>query len=98
MATFIGGALPRTERSANACASKRVAMPNWLEGRHALITGGGTGIGAAAATHLNAAGAKITVAGPRIEPLDAISKIVGGTAIQCDVTSRDEIARAFDEA
>jgi 3-hydroxybutyrate dehydrogenase len=32
---------------------------NWLEGRHALITGGGTGIGAAAATHLHAAGAKV---------------------------------------
>ena len=34
-----------------------MAENNWLEGRHALITGGGTGIGAAAATHLHAAGA-----------------------------------------
>jgi 3-hydroxybutyrate dehydrogenase len=73
-------------------------MPNWLEGRHALITGGGTGIGASAATHLNAAGAKVTVAGRRKEPLEFIRKIVDGTAVQCDVTDRDEIARAFDEA
>jgi len=73
-------------------------MPNWLEGRHALITGGGTGIGAAAATHLNAAGAKVTVAGRRPEPLEQIRKIVDGTAVQCDVTDRDQIARAFDEA
>jgi len=73
-------------------------MPNWLEGRHALITGGGTGIGAAAATHLNAAGARVTVAGRRPEPLEQIRKIVDGTAVQCDVTDRDQIARAFDEA
>src|SRR4051812_3817818 len=71
---------------------------NWLEGRHALITGGGTGIGAAAATHLHAAGAKISVTGRRREPLDKIAGIVSGTAIQCDVTDRDQIARAFDEA
>ena len=32
---------------------------NWLQGRHALITGGGTGIGASVATHLHAAGAKL---------------------------------------
>jgi NAD(P)-dependent dehydrogenase (short-subunit alcohol dehydrogenase family) len=73
-------------------------MPNWLEGRHALITGGGTGIGASAATHLNAAGAKVTVTGRRAEPLEFIRKIVNGTAVQADVTDRDQIARAFDEA
>ena len=73
-------------------------MPNWLEGRHALITGGGTGIGASAATHLNAAGAKVTVAGRRREPLEKIAGIVKGTIVQCDVTDRDQIARAFDEA
>ena len=73
-------------------------MPNWLEQRHALVTGGGTGIGASAATHLNAAGAKVTVVGRRPEPLESIRKIVGGTAVQCDVTDREQIDRAFDEA
>ena len=73
-------------------------MPNWLEQRHVLITGGGTGIGAAAATHLNAAGAKVTVVGRRPEPLEFIRKIVSGTAVQCDVTDREQIDRAFDEA
>jgi 3-hydroxybutyrate dehydrogenase len=71
---------------------------NWLEGRHALITGGGTGIGASTAAHLHAAGAKVSVLGRRLEPIQRTAKIVSGTAIQCDVTSRDEIARAFDEA
>jgi 3-hydroxybutyrate dehydrogenase len=71
---------------------------NWLQGRHALITGGGTGIGAAAATHLHAAGAKISLLGRRIEPLEQTARIVDGKAIACDVTDRDAIARAFDEA
>jgi 3-hydroxybutyrate dehydrogenase len=73
-------------------------MPDWLQGRHALITGGGTGIGASAATHLNAAGAKVTVVGRRAEPLEFIRKIVNGTAIQCDVTDRTQIDRALNEA
>jgi len=73
-------------------------MPDWLEGRHALITGGGTGIGAACATHLHAAGAKISVLGRRMEPLERTAAIVAGTAIACDVTDRDRIAAAFDEA
>lgn len=71
---------------------------NWLEGRHALITGGGTGIGAATATHLHAAGAKISVVGRRMEPLERTAAFVEGKAITCDVTDRNSITRAFDEA
>lgn len=71
---------------------------NWLQGRHALITGGGTGIGAATATHLHAAGAKISLLGRRIEPLERTASMVDGKAIACDVTDRDAIARSFDEA
>jgi 3-hydroxybutyrate dehydrogenase len=69
-----------------------------LGGRHALITGGGTGIGAAAAAHLNAAGAKLSLLGRRLEPLQAVAESFGGTAIQCDVTDTARIAAAFDEA
>ena len=45
-----------------------MADNNWLEGRHALVTGGGTGIGASAATHLNAAGAKVSLPGGGSNP------------------------------
>ena len=71
---------------------------NWLEGRHALVTGGGTGIGAAAATHLHAAGAKLSLLGRRLEPLERTAGIVSGTLHQCDVSDRSAIERAFGEA
>jgi len=75
-----------------------VAENNWLEGRHALVTGGGTGIGASAATHLHAAGAKVTLLGRRMEPLQQVAERIGGYAVSCDVTQPDQIAKAFDEA
>src|SRR5215213_1021162 len=71
---------------------------NWLQGRHALVTGGGTGIGASAATHLHSAGAKISLLGRRLEPLERTAAIVTGTVHPCDVTDRSAIERAFDEA
>ena len=71
---------------------------NPLQGRHALITGGGTGIGAAAAEHLHAAGAKLSLLGRRMEPLQEVAGRFGGTAIQCDVTDASRIRAAFDEA
>ena len=69
-----------------------------LEGRHALITGGGTGIGAATAEMLYAAGARISLLGRRMEPLLDVARATNGLAIQCDVTDLDSIHRAFDEA
>ncbi len=71
---------------------------NWLAGRHALITGGGTGIGAAAAAQLHGAGSKISLSGRRLEPLQKTAEPIGGTVVQCDVTEPEQVARAFDEA
>ena len=73
-------------------------MGSSLQGRHALITGGGTGIGAAAAEYLNAEGAMLSLLGRRIEPIKAVAESFGGTPIQCDVTDPDRIRAAFDEA
>ncbi|MGI8706344.1 MAG: SDR family NAD(P)-dependent oxidoreductase [Sphingomicrobium sp.] len=69
-----------------------------LEGRHALITGGGTGIGAATAAQLAGAGAKLSLLGRRIEPLQAAADKTGGAVIQCDVTDPERIGAAFEEA
>ena len=69
-----------------------------LEGRHALITGGGTGIGASAATHLHSAGAKVSLLGRRLEPIERSAATVSGTAHKCDVTDRAAIDRAYADA
>jgi 3-hydroxybutyrate dehydrogenase len=75
-----------------------MAAESPLSGRHALITGGGTGIGAASAEQLNNAGAKLSLLGRRMEPLRAVAESCGGTAVQCDVTDPERIRAAFDEA
>jgi 3-hydroxybutyrate dehydrogenase len=70
----------------------------WAEGRHAIITGGGTGIGAAAARMLADEGAKVTLLGRRREPLEAVAAEIGGLVIACDVTDRSALETAFADA
>ncbi|MGI3165924.1 SDR family NAD(P)-dependent oxidoreductase [Pseudooceanicola sp. 200-1SW] len=44
-----------------------------LKGKHALVTGGGTGIGLAIARALAEAGAEVTITGRRMEVLEAVA-------------------------
>jgi NAD(P)-dependent dehydrogenase (short-subunit alcohol dehydrogenase family) len=70
-----------------------------LEGHHAVVTGGGTGIGAATARTLAAEGARITLVGRRREKLEAVAAAIRGACIApADVTVREEVNRAFDAA
>ena len=58
-----------------------------LDGQHALITGGGTGIGAAVARALAGAGAAISIAGRRSQPLETIAaELPKAKVITADVT------------
>jgi NAD(P)-dependent dehydrogenase (short-subunit alcohol dehydrogenase family) len=58
-----------------------------LQGRHALVTGGGSGIGAAIARALHAAGAAVTIAGRQKARLDGVaSSMKGSAAVAADVT------------
>jgi len=67
-----------------------------LAGHHALITGGGSGIGAAIARTLAADGAKLTLVGRRRELLQETAADVGGAAVaQADVTRREQLEPAF---
>ena len=52
-----------------------------LDGRHALVTGGGSGIGAAIARALAEAGAAVTVAGRDKARLDAVARSLGKSAV-----------------
>ena len=62
-----------------------------LAGRHALITGGGTGIGAAIATALAGAGAAVSLVGRRKAPLDEVAaRLPKATAIVADVTKESD--------
>ena len=69
-----------------------------FEGRHALITGGGSGIGAATVRMLASHGAKLSLLGRRIEALEGIAAETGATAIACDVTDRAAMEAAFAAA
>ena len=67
-----------------------------LQGRTAIVTGGGTGLGLGYAKALASAGAAVAVTGRRQEPLDAavveIEKEGGkALAVPCDQRSREQV-------
>ncbi|MDD2511315.1 MAG: SDR family NAD(P)-dependent oxidoreductase [Syntrophomonas sp.] len=73
-----------------------------LKGKAAIITGGGTGIGRAAAIALAGEGARVAVMGRRPGPLnetvDKIREIGGeGLALPSDVTVIEDIEKARDK-
>lgn len=68
-------------------------------GKHALVTGGSSGIGAAIALALAEAGASVTVCGRRREALDAVAGSHAGiTALQADVTDERSVAELFSDS
>lgn len=70
-----------------------------LSGKHALITGGGTGIGAAIARALSAQGAALSLAGRRQGPLDAMAAELPKTAaIVADITREADCAAMLQAA
>jgi NAD(P)-dependent dehydrogenase (short-subunit alcohol dehydrogenase family) len=66
-----------------------------LDGRTAVVTGGGTGLGAAISRHLSAAGARVVVVGRRLEPLRHLAESLpgGGRAEACDVSDPASVDR-----
>ena len=83
-------------------SNKPVSQPDRrLEGKVALVTGGGSGIGAAAARAFSAAGAVVVLAGRREAELEAVAHDVRGVggealAVATDVSDEAAVRRLID--
>jgi meso-butanediol dehydrogenase/(S,S)-butanediol dehydrogenase/diacetyl reductase len=69
-----------------------------FSGKVALITGGGTGIGAATAQRIADEGGIPVILGRREAPLRAVAQACGGHVVQGDTTSLADLERAVAEA
>ncbi|MGE4013797.1 MAG: SDR family NAD(P)-dependent oxidoreductase, partial [Alphaproteobacteria bacterium] len=88
-----------TSTSQTAQGVKLAAQP--LAGQHAVITGGGRGIGAACADRLAALGARITLIGRTQKHVDEQASVLKAgygkpvTAFAADVTDEDAVTQVF---
>ena len=72
-----------------------MAQPFSLEGRHALVTGGASGIGEATVKELIRGGAFVWISDVNLSAAEALSKSLGSShALHLDVTSPESIAAA----
>lgn len=70
-----------------------------LTGKHAIVTGGGTGIGLAIAEDLAAAGALVTITGRRQEVLDAVAADKPGLfGLAMDVRDEEDVVSKMSAA
>jgi NAD(P)-dependent dehydrogenase (short-subunit alcohol dehydrogenase family) len=69
-----------------------------ITGSSALVTGAASGIGAAVARQLAAAGAKVVVADLQADKGEALAKEIDGAFVQVDVTDTEQIKAAVTRA
>ncbi len=76
-----------------------MSVANPLDGRHAVVTGGARGIGAAIASGLCENGARVTIMGRNEAALrETASRLPDAAGITCDVTSAASVGNAFAKA
>ncbi len=67
-------------------------------GQAAIVTGGGSGLGAAVAELLAKAGAKVTALDVNADAAKAVAQRIGGLGLACDVTSEEQAVAALAKA
>ena len=69
-----------------------------VKGHAAIVTGGGSGLGAGTAKALAAAGAKVALLDVAMDGAEKLAKEIGGIAIKCDVSSAADAEKAVAAA
>lgn len=69
-----------------------------IKGVCAIISGGGSGLGAATARALAAGGAKVALLDVNLDAANAVAAEIGGIAVKCDVTSAESAQTAIAAA
>ena len=69
-----------------------------VQGHAAIVTGGGSGLGAETARHLAKAGAKVAVFDINMDGAKAVAEEIGGVAVECDVANAGSVEAAFATA
>jgi NAD(P)-dependent dehydrogenase (short-subunit alcohol dehydrogenase family) len=66
-----------------------------VKGHSAIVTGGGSGLGAETARHLAKAGAKVAIFDVNMAGAKSVAGEIGGVPIECDVSNNDSVTAAF---
>ena len=69
-----------------------------VKGQAAIVTGGGSGLGAETARHLAKAGAKVTVVDLAADAVKAVAAEIGGLGLVADVGDAAQMEKAFVDA
>src|SRR3954453_22383045 len=80
--------------------ASEIFAPDALDGRVAIVTGGGTNLGRAVATELAACGADVVIAGRRAEVLEEAAALIGErcSIVAADIREPDQAAAIVDAA
>jgi citronellol/citronellal dehydrogenase len=70
-----------------------IFAPGMLDGHVVLVTGGGTGLGRAAAAELRACGAEVVICGRRAEVIERTAGELGAHAVAGDVRALEDAER-----